>query len=92
MKATSNASKAKKNGATVPAHGERFSGANTDANAVLLEYSWCWEKRRVLAQMPPKAIDRKYQSKRRLASQMLTLNADAVTTNASHDGGLLNSP
>jgi pyrroline-5-carboxylate reductase len=46
----------------------------------------------VLAQMPLKAIDRKYQSKRQFARQMPAQDADAMTTNASHDGGLLNSP
>jgi hypothetical protein len=71
-------------GCTTNASAKRFSVANTDANAVLLEYSWCWENRRVLAQMQPKAIDRKYQSKRQFARQMPAQDADAVTTNASH--------
>jgi hypothetical protein len=67
---------------TAPAHGENWY-FDCAAKRVLGECD-----KLNLPQMQPKAIDRKYQSKRQMPAQ----DADAVTTNASHDGGLLNSP
>jgi hypothetical protein len=71
---------------TAPAHGENWY-FDCAAKRVLGE-----RDKLNLPQMQPKAIDRKYQSKRQFARQMPAQDADAVTTNASHDGGLLNSP
>jgi hypothetical protein len=69
-------------GCTTNASAKRFSVANTDASLFCwsthaLEKSACSGgicAKSVLAQMQPKAIDRKYQSKRQFARQMPAQN------------------